>query len=184
MNGDAESYAGTGAVGFGAEGAVLPASADACAAAGGLVAGDAAGGGDSGGGDCGEDGIHGEDGVPDGAGGTAAEHFAGAAGTDGAGGGVRPGVRAGSVGAVAGGSRDGVGGAGGLEETVYDAAGGLVSAAEGGEVWLMRAGCSFDFNPPGRAKGACGFWGDCKCDFCAGHGEHMRLDSISPVWLG
>jgi len=123
VNGDAESYAGTGAVGFGAEGAVLPASADACAAAGGMVAGDAAGGGDSGGGDCGEDGIHGEDGVPDGAGGTEAEHFAGAAGTDGAGGGLRPGVRAGSVGALARGSRDGIGGAGSLEETVYGAKG-------------------------------------------------------------
>ena len=46
---------------------------------------------------------------------------AGTAGTDGAGGGVRSGVRAGSVGSVAGGSRDGVGRAGGVEETVYDA---------------------------------------------------------------
>jgi hypothetical protein len=55
----------------------------------------------------------------DGAGGAESEHHAGAAGTDGAGGGVRSGVRSGSVGAVAGGSGDGAGGAGGLEETVY-----------------------------------------------------------------
>ena len=96
----------------------------------GVPAGDAAGGGDTGGGDCQADGIHGEDGVPDGAGGTEAEHFAGAAGTDGAGGGVRSGVWAGSVGAVAGGSGDGVGGAGGLEEAVYGEKAGLAALAE------------------------------------------------------
>ena len=117
---DAEGDAGAGQVGFGADGAVLPAGAVALAAAGGVVAGDAAGGGDSGGGDCRADGIHGEDGVPDGAGGTEADDFARAAGKDGAGGGVRSGVRAGSVGAVARGSGDGVGGAGGVEEEVYD----------------------------------------------------------------
>ncbi len=55
----------------------------------------------------------------EGAGGAEAEHFAGASGTDGAGGGVRSGVRPGSLGAVAGGSGDGAGGAGGLEKAVY-----------------------------------------------------------------
>lgn len=88
--------------------------------AGQLVTGDAAGGGDSGGGDCGADAVFDEDGVPDGARGTEAEDFAGAAGTDGACGGMRSGVRAGSVGAVAGGSRDGIGGAGDVEEKVYE----------------------------------------------------------------
>jgi len=116
---DAEGDAGVGEAGVGAEGAVLQAGAVVSAASGGMVAGDAAGGGDSGGGDCREDGIHGEDGVPDGAGGTEAVHFARTVGEDGAGGGVRPGVRAGSVGAVAGGSGDGIGGAGGVEEEVY-----------------------------------------------------------------
>lgn len=102
--------------------------------AGQLVTGDAAGGGDSGGGDCGADGIHGEDGVPDGAGGTSAKDLAGAAGTDGASGGMRSGVRAGSVGAVAGGSCDGVGGAGDVEEEVYEQA-----SRQGGELAGRRS---------------------------------------------
>jgi len=119
---DAEGDAGAGEVGVGADGSVVQAGAVASAAAGGLVAGDAAGGGDSGGRDCREDGIHGEDGVPDGAGGTEAEHHARSAGKDGAGGGVRSGVRAGSVGTVARGSCYGIGGAGGVEKAIYDAA--------------------------------------------------------------
>jgi hypothetical protein len=117
---DAEGDAGACKVGFGAESAVVQEGAVAIAASGGLAAGDAAGGGDSGGANCRSDGIHAADGVSDGAVGAETEHFAGAAGTDGAGSGVRSGVRAGSVGAVAGGSRDGTGGAGSLEETIYE----------------------------------------------------------------
>ena len=65
---DAEGDAGACEVGVGAEGALVQEGAVATAAAGGVVAGDAAGGGDSGGADCRSDGIHGEDGVLDGAG--------------------------------------------------------------------------------------------------------------------
>jgi transcriptional regulator with XRE-family HTH domain len=52
--------------------------------------------------------------------------------------GVRSGVRAGSVGAVAGGSRDGIGGAGGLAQKVYKQAGRQVSGlarAGAGSAW-------------------------------------------------
>ena len=116
---DAENVAGEGEAGSGAEGAVVQAGAFASASAGGMAAGDAAGGGDSGSADCRHDEIHGEDGVPDGAGGTATEDQPGAAGTDGACARMRSGVRAGAVGEVAGGSGDGAGGAGSLEEEVY-----------------------------------------------------------------
>jgi len=84
---------------------------------GGMVAGDAAGGGDS------ARRLPGrwdsrEDGVPDGAGGTEADDFAGAAGTDGAGGGVRPGVRLVPWERSLEDRGDGVGGCGRFEETL------------------------------------------------------------------
>ena len=85
--GDAEGNAGMGEGGVGAEGALVPAGASLSAASGGVVAGDAAGSGDSGGADCRSNGIHAAHGVSDGAGGAETEHFAGAARTDGAGGG-------------------------------------------------------------------------------------------------
>src|SRR5208282_3825567 len=112
------SIAGEGEAGSGAEGADVPAGAIAGASTGGMAAGDAAGGGDSGSADCGDDGVLDEDGVPDGAGGTATEDQPGAAGTDGAGARMRSGVRAGTVGALAGRPCNGAGGAGDLEEEI------------------------------------------------------------------
>jgi len=117
--GDAESDAGSGEAGTGAEGAVVPEGAAASASAGGMAAGDASGGGDSCGADCGQDALVDQDGVPGGACGTETEDQAGSAGGDGACARMRPGVRAGAVAAVAGGPRTGTGGAGAVEEALY-----------------------------------------------------------------
>lgn len=121
--GHVEGDAGAGEIGAGAEGAAIPEGADAAAAEGGLVAGDANGGGISGRPDCGGDEVFAEDGVSDGARGTEKKDQSGTVGADGAGARMRSGVWAGSVAAVAGGSSDGVGGAGAVEEEVYGAAG-------------------------------------------------------------
>jgi hypothetical protein len=139
--GHVEGDAGESEVGAGAEGAAIPEGANAAEAEGGLVAGDANGCGISGGADCGDDEVFAENGVSDGARGTEEEDQPGASGADGTGARMRSGVWAGSVAAVAGGSGDGTGGAGVVEEEVYDAASRIRGQQTGsGEARLAGAG--------------------------------------------
>jgi len=107
-------------VGVGAAGAALSKCAEESEAAGGVVAGDAAGDGAFGGPGCESDGFFNEDGVPGGAVGTEEDDQPAPSGKDGAGGGMRCGVRAGAVDAVAGRPGQGTGGTGGVEEEVHE----------------------------------------------------------------
>jgi len=85
---DGQGIAGAGSTGFGKTGTAVSDGAEESAAAGGLAASDAAGDGISCGADCGGDGLHGEDGVPDGAVRTEQDDQPASTGEDGAGAGV------------------------------------------------------------------------------------------------
>ena len=84
-----------------------------------MAEGDAAGGRDSGGPNCGGDEVYDKDGVSDGAVGTETDDQPGTAWKDGAGAGMRSGIRVGAVAPLAGGSGDGTCGTGIVEEEVY-----------------------------------------------------------------
>ena len=83
---DDQGNAGASEAGVGAAGAALSECAEESAAAGGVVAGDAAGDGPFGGPGCESDGFFNEDGVPGGALGTEEDDQPAPAGKDGAGG--------------------------------------------------------------------------------------------------
>jgi len=117
---DDQGNAGQGEGGVGAAGAAIPEGAEESAAARGVVAGDAIGVGDSGGPNCESRGSLDEDGFPDGAVGAEEDDQPTPTGKDGAGGGMRHGVWVGAVGAVAGRPGAGDGGAGAVEEAVYE----------------------------------------------------------------
>ena len=110
--------AGEAADGSGEPGAAVQGCAEGAPAAGGLAQGDAPRDGDAGAPDCRVHAIHGEDGVPTGTVRTVEYDLAASAGRDGAGAGMRPGVRDCPVAAVAGGPGDGDGGEGALAEAV------------------------------------------------------------------
>ena len=117
---DDQGNAGASEVGVGAAGAALSKCAEESEAAGGVVAGDAAGDGAFGGPGCESDGFFNEDGVPGGAVGTEEDDQPAPSGKDGAGGGMRCGVRAGAVDSFAGRPGQGTGGTGGVEEEVHE----------------------------------------------------------------
>ena len=114
-----EVIAREGADGVGAATAAVPESEKESEAERGMASGDAAGGRDTGNADCPFDGFLDEDGISNGAVGTAANDHDGAAWEDGAGAGVRSCVWAGAVASVARGPGDGACGAGVVEEEVY-----------------------------------------------------------------
>jgi hypothetical protein len=85
-----------------------------------MAEGDAAGGRDSGGANCGGDEVYDKNGVSDGAVRTETDDQPGTACKDGAGAGMRSGIRVGAVAPLAGGSGDGTCGTGVVEEEVYE----------------------------------------------------------------
>ena len=93
--------------GVGTPTAAIQKGEEGSAAAGGMAEGDAAGGRDSGGANCGGDEVYDKNGVSDGAVRTETDDQPGTACKDGAGAGMRSGIRVGAVAPLAGGSGDG-----------------------------------------------------------------------------
>ena len=115
---DAFNYSGEAAEGSGGPVTAVPGCAEGKPADGGVAAGDAICDGDAGVPDCRIHEIQREDGVPTGAVRADEYDLTEPAGRDGAGVGMRPGVRDCSLAAVAGGPGDGDGGEGALAEAV------------------------------------------------------------------